>query len=445
MSPRTIVVGGGLSGLSAAWALAGPGRDALVLEAAPRAGGAVRTQRRDGFLLETGPNTVRPAAELWRLIEELGLAGDVLLSDPRAPRYVDFGGVLHPLPMSPGGLVSSRLLTAGGKLSLLAEPFRRPAPRADESVHDFVARRLGPEAADRLVEPFVAGIFAGSSARLSAAAAFPSLVRWEREHGSIVRGAIAGRRSKPKGPALPRGLLSFREGLETLPRTLAMRLGDAFRPDAAVPSIEPRAGGGWTVHASTGPLEADRVILATPAHRAAAVVEGFAPEAARALAAIPHPPLAILHLSWPESALARPLVGFGHLVCPDPARRILGAVWSSSLFAGRAPAGRVLLTVFMGGTRDPEAPSLADAELVGLAARDLEAEGLVRGSPDLVLLTRWERAIPQYERGHDERIAALAAAEARWPGLRFLGNYRGGISVADVVRTGLEAGSASVA
>jgi oxygen-dependent protoporphyrinogen oxidase len=445
MSPRTVVVGAGLSGLSAAWALERSGREVVVLEGSPRAGGAVRTLFQDRFLLEVGPNTVRPAAELWQLIDELGLSGEVLLADARAPRYVDFGGVLHPLPMSPGSLVRSKLLTGGGKWRLLSEPFRRPAPRPDESVRDFVTRRLGPEAADRLVEPFVGGIFAGSASRLSASAAFPSLVRWEREHGSLLKGAIAGRRSKPPGPPTPRGLVSFREGLETLPRTLAGRLGPAFRPGCDVAAVEPRAGGGWTVHAATGPVEADRVFLATPAYRAAAVVAGFAPEAARALSAVPHPPLAVLHLSWPEQALARPLSGFGHLVCPDPGRRILGAVWSSSLFAGRAPSGRVLLTVFMGGTRDPGALELSDEQLAGLAARDLESEGLVRGAPQVVLLTRWEKAIPQYERGHEERIATLAAAEARWPGLRFLGNYRGGISVADVIRSGLEAASSSVA
>ena len=441
MSPKTAVVGAGLSGLSAAWALARSGRDVILMDGSTRAGGAVRTVLRDGYLMETGPNTVRPAPGLWGLIEQLGLSGEVLLSDPRAPRYVDFGGALHPLPMSPGALMRSRLLSQGGKWRLLSEPFRRRAPTPDESVRDFVTRRLGHEVADRLVEPFVGGIFAGSAARLSVSDAFPSLARWEREHGSLVRGAVAGRRAKPSGPPTPRGLLSFREGLETLPRALAASLGAAFRPGEEVSGISPRAAGGWTVHAGAGDLEVDRVLLAAPAWRAAAIVSTFAPDASLALSAIPHPPLAVLHLSWPETALARPLRGFGHLVCPDPNRRILGAVWSSSLFAGRAPAGRALLTVFLGGTRDPDALRLSDAELVDAAAHDLRAEGLVRGEPLAVLLTRWERAIPQYERGHGARIAALAAAEARWPGLRFLGNYRGGVSVPDVIRAGLEAAS----
>jgi oxygen-dependent protoporphyrinogen oxidase len=446
MSPLTAVLGAGLSGLSAARALAKSGQDVVLLEASSRPGGVVRTVEREGFLCETGPNTVRPAPELWRLIEELDLVGEVLLADARSPRYVDFGGALHPLPMSPMALVRSKLLTARGKWRLLSEPFRRAAPRPEESVRDFITRRLGPEAADRLVEPFVAGIFAGSAARLDVSATFPSLVRWEREHGSLVRGAVADRRAKAPGRSTPRGLVSFRMGLEALPRAMAAGLGPAFRPGCDVRVVEPRPGGGWTVHSTTGDVEADRVFLALPAHVAAGLVAGFAPEASGALAAIPHPPLAVLHLAWPAPALARPLDGFGHLVCPDANRRILGAVWSSGLFAGRAPDGHALLTVFLGGARDPDALTLSDSGLAAAATRDLEAEGLVRGAPRVVLVTRWEHAIPQYERGHAQRIATLAAAEARWPGLRFLGNYRGGVSVADVIRSGLEAaGSAAVA
>ena len=440
MIGRTIVVGGGLAGLSAAWSLSRSGGDVEVLEASGRPGGVVRTERRSGFLLELGPNTVRPTAPLWHLVSALGLSGEAVFADPRAARYVDFSGELHLLPMRPTALLRSRLLSTSGKWRLVTESFRRSAPVDNESVADFVRRRLGPEAAERLVEPFVAGVFAGSASRLSVAAAFPRLARWERESGSLLLGALADRRRTPT-PAvpLPRGLLSFREGLETLPRAIAVALGGAFRPGAAVTAVAPKTGGGWTAHLGAERREADRIVLAVPAHAAARLVQGFAPDAAAALSAIPHPPLAILHLSWPAAALRRPLDGFGHLVCPDPARRILGAVWSSSLFAGRAPSGRVLLTVFLGGTRDPDAASLTDDALTAAAARDLEAEGLVRGDPDRVLVTRWEEAIPQYEQGHEGRLATLAAAEGRWPGLTFLGNYRGGVSVGEVVASGLAA------
>jgi oxygen-dependent protoporphyrinogen oxidase len=438
MTGRTIVVGAGLSGLAAAWTLSESGGAVTVLESAGAPGGAVRTVQQEGFLLELGPNTVRPAPRLWELVGELGLAGEILTTDPRAPRYVDYGGALHALPMSLGGFLRTPLLSASGKWRIVTEPFRPSAPKPGESVRDFVARRLGPEAAERLVEPFVGGIFAGSAARLEVASAFPSLERWEREHGSLLRGAIASRKAAPRTPGIPRGLLSFRGGLAALPSAFAGKLGDRLRTGAAVKALEPRASG-WTVDTAAGPLEAEHLVLAAPAHGAAELVAPFAPDAARALSEIPHPPLAVLHLSWDDGALVRPLDGFGHLVCPSPERRILGAVWSSSLFPGRAPAGKSLLTVFLGGARDPGALSLSDDALAAAAARDLEAQGLVRGAPRVLRVTRWERSIPQYERGHADRMAVLARAEERWPSLRLVGNYRGGVSVGDVVASGTAA------
>lgn len=441
MSGATVVVGAGLSGLAAAHALAGRGIEVIVLESAPQAGGVIRTERQEGFLMELGPNTVRPTAQLVSLIQELGLSDEVGFADPSAPRYVDFGGALHALPASPGGLLATRLLSPAGKLRLLYEPFVPRGGAEGDSVRDFVARRLGAEAADRLVEPFVGGVFAGDASRLSIGDAFPLLARWEREHGSLLAGMIASARLRKPGPRVPKGLLSFREGMAALPRALAARLGSALRTGCGGISVEPRAGR-WIVCHSGAEIQADRVFLALPAYRASGLVAGFAPEAAQALDAIPHPPLAVLHLAWPESSLPRPLAGFGHLVVPSPTRRILGAIYSSSLFPDRAPAGRALLTVFIGGRRNPDAVASSDEELVELATKDLESEGLVRGAPDPLRVTRWPRAIPQYERGHAVRIAALAEAERRWPGLRFIGNYRGGVSVGDVVREGLAAGAA---
>lgn len=438
--PRTIVIGGGMAGLVAAHTRASAGEEVVLLEASAEPGGVVRSVRRDGYLLEAGPNTVRPTPELMDLVTRLGLESEVRIADPALPRYIDFAGRLHELAASPLALLTTGLLSLGGKARLLTEPFRRSPAPPGESVRDFFARRLGPEVADRLVTPFVSGIFAGDASALSAEAAFPSLFRWDRDHGSLVVGAVREARSRPKAPRppRPRGLLSFRDGLATLPRALARTLGPSFRPNSAVTSVSP-SGSGFrlTVGTSHGDLEADRVILATDAAAAARLVRPFEPEAADALDAIPYPPLAVLHLSLPEAALRRPLVGFGHLVVPDPSRRILGAVWSSSLFPDRAPEGRALLTVFLGGARDPKAASLSDEALLEVAGRDLSAQGLSSQPPDLVLLTRWPRAIPQYTSGHGSRIGALERAETRSPGLRFIGNYRGGISVGDVVKSAL--------
>ena len=430
----TAVVGAGLSGLVRARALAARGEKVILFEKSSRPGGVVRSEERDGYLLELGPNTVRPTAELWGLVEALGLESEAMLADPRLPRFVDFGGRLQALPASPLALVSSRLLSTRGKLRVLSEPF---VPRGDpsrETVREFFTRRLGPEVAERLVEPFVAGIWAGRSDRLSLAEAFPLLARWESESGSLTRGALAGLRATPKsGRSGKRGLLSFQAGLETLPRRLAETLGASARFGERVESVR-RGELGWQLSIAGGDVAVDRLCLATPAPEAARLVAGLDADAAAALSAIPHPPLVVLHVSV---AATERLRGFGHLVVPQPDRRILGAIWSSSIFAGRAPAGRSLLTVFLGGARDPGAIDLADDRLLDVAARDLAAELGIPADFAVVRVTRYARAIPQYDREHRGRMDSLAGAEARLPGLSFLGSYRGGVSVGDVVRTSL--------
>jgi oxygen-dependent protoporphyrinogen oxidase len=430
----TIVLGAGMSGLVRARSLVERGEDVLLLESSDRVGGAVRSERRQGYLVELGPNTVRPTPELWRLVLALGLREQALLADPRLPRYVEWGGSLRALPMSPGALISTPLLSAAGKLRLLAEPFVGRRGEPGESVHAFFVRRLGPEVADRFIEPFVGGIFAGSSRDLAVSAAFPSLARWDREHGGILRGAFAERGKAPRDRSIPRGLLSFRDGLETLPRSIASGLGERLQVSTRVEELRPGSDGGWTLATSGGDRSARRVVLAVPSWEAARLVRSFAAEAADALSSIPHPFLAVVHLGISAAALPRPLHGFGHLVVPQEGRRILGAVWNSGLFGGRAPAGHELVTVFLGGARDPRAQELSDEELTRVAASDTMSALETSARPELVSITRYSRAIPQYVAGHEARIEALARAEARWPGLTFLGNYRGGIAVGDVVK-----------
>jgi len=434
---RTLILGAGLSGLVRAHRLASRGEEVLVLEAGNRPGGVVWSDACDGYLIERGPNTVRPTAELWSLVSDLGLLSEVELAPASAKRYLDWGGRLHAMPSGPLGLLGTDLLSMKGKLRLFAEPFVRQRGPEDESVRDFFKRRLGPEAAERFVEPFVSGIFAGDAGDLSAAAAFPALKSLDTKYGSLVKGAIRGRKAKrPVAVKPPRGLLSFRGGLATLPRALASELGDRLRLQSAAREIS-KTGQGFRVVTDSGDFEADRVQIAAPPDAAAVMVRRLAPGASAALASVPSPALAVLHLSWPLDAFERSPEGFGYLVVPQAARRILGCLWITGLFTGRAPEGQSLLTIFMGGKLDPNAPALSDSDLVAAAGKDVRAAMGVRGKPRVVALTRWAHAIPQYDSGHAARIEALAQAECAVGGLTFLGNYRGGISVGDVVKNAL--------
>ena len=427
---KTAVVGAGLSGLVRARSLAARGQDVVLFEESDRVGGVVRTQRRDGYLLELGPNTVRPTRELWSLVEELALAGEALFADARLPRYIDFGGRLHALPMSLPSLVGTKLLSTGGKLRVLREPFVAKGDPSTESVHAFFSRRVGIEVADRLVEPFVSGIWAGRSDELAVAHAFPSLARAEAGFGSLTKGGLAALRRPAGGPAPPRGLLSFRDGLETLPRRLAAELGGRVRLGTRVESIR-RAGPGWMLSAGGEEVSADAVCLAGSARDAARLLRDVDRDVSEALGAVPHPPLAVVHLAWTGPI---PLRGFGHLVVPQPSRRILGAVWSSNLFPGRAPERSSLVTVFLGGARDPAALELSDDEIVGVATRDLDAVLPPRLEPTPILITRYARALPQYGFAHGDLLAKLSRVEREFTGLTLVGNYRGGVSIGDVVR-----------
>jgi len=385
--PRTIVVGAGLSGLVRARALAAAGEDVLLLERGAEPGGVVKTVEQEGLLLELGPNTVRPTARL---------------------------------------------------IALAAEPFLpRREPPGEESAFDFVARRFGDGIARYALEPFVSGIYAGDAHRLSAQAAFPKIVALEREHGSVVRGLLASRKKKKPGAPLPKGLLSFRRGLATLPRAIAAGLGDRFRAGVEVERVE-RSGAGWRVVARDETFSADSVVLAGSAGAAARMLAGVAPEASRALAEMAAPSLCVAHCAWPADAFARPVSGFGHLLVPTAGEIVLGAVWTSSLFPERAPAGTLLITYFLGGRRNPGAAERDDAAIVAAVDADSRRALGARTAPRLVRSTRYAAAIPQYEAGHIGRLETLAAAERALPGLELIGNYRGGISVGDVVDNAAE-------
>ncbi len=444
---RVAVVGGGIAGLATALALQdaaereGRALAITVLEAADRVGGKLQTRREDGWAVEEGPNGFldsEPATlELVRrleLQEELARSGDAARR-----RFLLLRGRLQELPLTPGAFLRSGLLGPAAKLRMAAEllvPRRRDLGRAaedpatDETVYDFGRRRLGRAFAETLLDPMVKGIWGGDARRTSLAAAFPRMVELEREHGSLLRALarISRRRRREGGPAAgpgPSGVLhSFRHGMAVLPRRAAERLRAELILDAPVREIRPD-GDGWRLVAGErerGPFAA--VVDAAPAHAACRHLP-TAP-LRELVGGIRYAPLTVIALGLAREAVAHPLDGFGMLVPGREGRRLLGVLWSSSIWPGRAPRGRVLLRCMAGGADLLDGP---DAAAIDLALAELRQLYGLRGEPERAWVLRHERAIAQYEVGHLARLAAAERELAGLPGLLLAGSSYRGISV----------------
>ncbi|MDX9758726.1 MAG: protoporphyrinogen oxidase [Bacteroidota bacterium] len=454
----TIVLGAGISGLTCAFILQRRGRRVLLLEKAARFGGAIRSARDDAWLIEAGPNsTLETNPLLTQLIVDAGVEDRKLYaSDASKNRYILRDGRLTPLPMSPPAFFTTKLFSTGTKLGLFREPFIPAAPPdAQETVAEFVRRRLGREFLDYAINPFVAGVYAGDPELLSVRAAFPKLYELEQKYGSLIKGTIKGARERKKRNEESKQsarMFSFLDGMQTLTDALANTITDkrhgvdvhAVTPATADPD-NGTAGDGTAgdarfavrfVHdGSEHTVTARDVIIATPAEAAAALARDVAPELGTVLSEIPYPPVAEVITGFTPTADMHPLDGFGFLIPKVEKRRILGTIFSSTIFRERAPAGRVHLTTFIGGMRQPEEALKSDDDIAQTALAEQHALLGTPMTPDFIHVTSWKHAIPQYVHGHLARMAAVDAVEAAHPGLHFCANYRGGISVGDCVKS----------
>lgn len=430
MSRRVAILGAGISGLAAAWRLRQLGAEPVVFDPAGP-GGVIRSVVQDGYLCELGPNTVlEKGPALTALIDGLGLRSRVV--SPRSAakrRYVLFRGRPVALPTSPLSLLFSPLLSGAAKAQLLAEPFRAPGTAGDESVAAFFSRRLGVEVVERMVDPFVSGIYAGDPCRLSARHCFPRLWEWERGAGSLLKGALASRRSA-QGPRVRMKMISFEGGLSVLPRTLADAFGGPLRTQR-VERLD-RSGPRWLVR---GEGAFDAVLSTLPAAALAGLLEASFPETEPGfLRRLPCADVRVWHFGVDRARVAHPLDGFGVLAPSSEGSDILGVLFSSAIFAGRAPEGKVLLTVFQGGVRQPRwCADGADAE-ARAAAWAATAQWLgITGGPEMVRSTLWRPAIPQYEVGHQTFLDRVEGIERSLPGWHVGGTLRWGVAVGDCV------------
>ena len=450
-SKSVIVVGAGISGLACAYRLRQRGADVTLLEAGDIPGGLIGGERTDGFLFESGPQSFQLTETLSTLVRELKLESELQAADAKAPRYVLKRGRLEKIPMSPPAMLTSQFLSLGSRLRIASEAFRHTRPPSEEeSVAAFVRRKFGHEILEYLVSPFVSGVYAGDPEKLSLKAAFPTLDEWEREYGSVIRGAKKSRSDETSAkPSTSRpSLCSFSSGVSALPRALATSLGASFHAVTKVEGIA-AAERGFALSASNNgsatAVSGSAVVLATPAYAAVEILRPFSPKLATILAAIAYAPVAVVAAGYRRQQVDDPLYGFGYLVPRTEKIRTLGTVYNSSLFPGRAPEHHVTLTSFVGGATDLEVAKLPESEIAEVAYRDNAKILQIAGPPVAQKVWKWNRALPQYNLGHGHIIESLRAIQRETPGLFLAGNYLEGPAIGKCVENGYKTADAAEA
>jgi oxygen-dependent protoporphyrinogen oxidase len=447
-----LVVGGGISGLVCAYTLRKAGIDAELIEASSRPGGVIQSFTRDGFLLELGPQSFSGTPALGQLCDELGISDQVVQAPSRSPRYVLVAGRLQPVPLSPPAFLTSGLIGGATKWALLRDIFGNTVPpEPDESVAAFVRRKFSAQLLDRLVGPFVSGVYAGDPERLSVRSAFPQLYEAEKTSGSIVRGMIRLAKSR-RGPRENQTLQSFCNGNEILVTALSNNLGPAIRTQLRGIGISRRADGAFDVRlkgeGNLQPVSAKALIFAAPTDVTGSLLGQLRAAFEPLLATVEYASVAVVSLGYRKSDVGHALDGFGFLVPRSAGLRVLGTVWNSFLFPGRAPQGRELITSFVGGTTDPGAAILKPEELATLVHRETSPLLSIKSEPIFSNVQIWPRALPQYNLGHAERLAVISKLLQDFPGIWLAGNYLRGpavgacieqaVTVAEEVRKGLD-------
>jgi oxygen-dependent protoporphyrinogen oxidase len=473
------VIGGGISGLSCAWRLRKLGLPALLLERSPRFGGVIATREMDGFRFDIGPQSFLAGEALQSLIAELNLTGELVKAPRGAPRYIYYGGQLVPAPFGPIDLLRTKLIGSGTKARLISEPFRRSRPpQQDESIAAFVRRKFGADLLANLVAPFVSGVYAGDPERLSLRSALPAVHRYEEQSGSVIRGAIKAQRD---GGGQRAPLCNFTSGVSALTEALGTQLGACARRGVEMISIRPRSTGArhaatedartaaarteaitnegfevtYQLDGATQTLDAAAVVIATPADAAGQLLAAIEPRFADTLSKVEYAGVAQVsagyridrmsprgialhtggHSAAPSQAISS-LEGFGFLVPRAEGLRVLGAVWNSALFKGRAPevdpsSPQQLgsFTSFLGGATDPELCRMEEDEIARIARADFAKVMGTTDAPVVEHVSRWQRAIPQYNLGHERIVASLKELCEVRRGIFLAGNYLTGPSI----------------
>lgn len=435
---KIAIVGAGISGLSAAYTLKKQKCEIDVFEKNAKPGGAIKTETQNGWLTEYGPNSllIRDAT-VRDFLAEIGLLNSIVEANRKAAkRFIVKKHQLHPLPSSLMSAVKTPLFSFNGKARVLLEPFIKKNETKEETVADFVSRRLGTEILDYGINPFVAGIFANNPNNLSLKHAFPAMHHLEQEYGSLIWGAISGKKERVESGRIDRKLVSFEGGLQELPEKIASMLPNVYY-NTRVQCVYQKNDGWYIQSGNTQYGPYNKVIVNIPLYQWSndfLDIEGFEEQLKED---VTYPPLSVLHLGYKKTDIKHALDGFGFLVPEKEKLHILGALFSSTLFKNRAPEGHHLLTVFIGGGRDPELAHQSTEKLIKLAQADLHKLIGLRGRYVFKEHVFWPKSIPGYHVGYGDVLDKISDMEEKNPGLYIAGNFRHGISVPDCIKTGL--------
>lgn len=434
------IIGAGITGLSAAFRLKSNGKSVDIFDRKGEAGGAIKSYRQDEWLYEFGPNTLLLKDKVVQdFLWELGLEDKIVNANSEASkRFIVKDGELVPVPMSITEFMKTPLFSTKAKWRLLLEPFAGKSNDEHPSLGEFVNRRFGREILDYAVNPFVAGVYAGKPENLSFKHAFPILHDLENETGSIyLSAAKRGLFNKKKDDKISRSLISLDGGLQQIPVAITKQLDQCyFNHD--VTSVDQKDDG-WYINSQMGNFGPyKKVIFTAPLYKWNSKILPITDQEEETIKSVIYPPLSIMTLGFKKEDIDHPLDGFGFLVPEKEDRKILGALVPSTIFKNRAPAGHHLLTVFIGGGRQPELADLDSEKLLKLVKSELKELIGLHGEPIFKEHIYWPRSIPQYEPGYDKVLDVFVQIEKRNPGLHLAGNFRNGISVPDCIKNGMK-------
>ena len=441
---KIVVIGAGISGLTAAYLLCQEGFNVSVLEEKENIGGSIETIDANGFLFDRGPNSgLETTPLIKKIVDELKLKDQFIYANKEGnKRYILRGGVLHALPMSPPAFIKSNLFSLKAKFRLMLEPFvGKSKDGYYQSIAEFVKRRLGKEFLDYAINPFVAGVYAGRPEELSVKSAFPKLYALEEEYGGIIWGTIRGIRKRKKSREVSKQsakMFSFKDGMKVLPEAISKKLGSRVQTGIEVLSVRKTSEGNYGVTYKDGEksltLLADVVLSTVPSFKATELFGHFDKELSNHLNEIYYPPVLVLYLVYERYVVGQPLDGFGFLIPEKEERSFLGAIWSSVIFPNRVDDTKAAFTLFIGGSRDSGFVDDVEQNVIDRAREEFEEIMRINGKPINVSKRFWPNAIPQYNIGYVEHENFFDHFEKDNKGIILSGNYRGGISVGDCIK-----------